>query len=145
MTTLFAKILITVRNEVAQGYVFTPACHSVHGWGGVCLRIPPPWEQTPPREQAGIPPGTRHPPGTRLPPADGYCCGLYASYWNAILVKHIFKTTRVLKDCICSGLLTPPSHTAMEWSVLGNELRYEKTSSFLEKHKKTTAVCAAWK
>ena len=45
-----------------------------------------PWEQTPPeqippREQAL--PRSRHPPPP--PPADGYCCGRYASYWNAFL------------------------------------------------------------
>ena len=34
----------------------------------------PPWKQT---------------PDTRHPPADGYCCGRYASYWNAFL--YMFK------------------------------------------------------
>ena len=24
-----------------------------------------------------------------LPKADGYCCGRYASYWNAFLFKHV--------------------------------------------------------
>ena len=45
---------------------------------------------------AGIPytpvgadtPGIRHPRDqTPHPPADGYCCGQYASYWNAFLLE----------------------------------------------------------
>ena len=42
-------------------------------------------------------PGSRHPPraGTprtrHLPPADGYCCGRYASYWNAFSFTHNMK------------------------------------------------------
>ena len=39
-----------------------------------------PWEQTVPREQTPPPPDQAHPPQ-----ADGYCCGRYASYWNAFL------------------------------------------------------------
>ena len=59
-----------------EGYVFTRVCHSVHR-GGLpqCMlgyhprrSRPPPQEQTPPP-----------------PPRDGYCCGRYASYWNAFL------------------------------------------------------------
>ena len=53
----------------------------------------PPPQQTPPR--AGTPgvdtpldqaptPASR-PPRAGTPPADGYCCGQYASYWNAFL------------------------------------------------------------
>ena len=79
-------------------------------WGGVCLSVcwdttplppgsryspdqayphgnPPPSEQAPPSNrhpQEKAPPGTRYsPPGSR----DGYCCGRYASYWNAFLLK----------------------------------------------------------
>ena len=47
---------------------------------------------TPPG-QVHYPPGQLHPPLTRYnpgprytpPPADDYCCGRYASYWNAFL------------------------------------------------------------
>ena len=54
-------------------------------------RHPPeqtPWDQAPPRSRHPPGPGTPRgvdPPGTRHPPpsADGYCCGRYASYWNA--------------------------------------------------------------
>ena len=57
-----------------------------------------PSDQAPPQEQTpsgpGTPPGEDTPgPGTpqsrhsrtRPPPEDGYCCGRYASYWNAFL------------------------------------------------------------
>ena len=49
----------------------------------------PPWEQTPPPgadrpDQA--PPLEQNPP----PPRDGYCCGRYASYWNAFLLKYFY-------------------------------------------------------
>ena len=56
--------------------------------GGVCPsacwdtpspRADTPW-QTPPR--ADTPPQADTPP----PPADGYCCGRYASYWNAFFL-----------------------------------------------------------
>ena len=42
--------------------------------GGVCLRGC--LVEKPPRSR---------PPGTEHPPRDGYCCGRYASYWNAFL------------------------------------------------------------
>ena len=52
------------------------------GSASVHAGIPPldqtPLDQAPPWDQA-LPRG----PGT--PPADGYCCGRYASYWNAFL------------------------------------------------------------
>ena len=48
-------------------------------------------EQTPPRADTHPPrPDTlrsRQPPRADTPPADGYCCGRYASYWNAFLLK----------------------------------------------------------
>ena len=45
------------RQQVCEGYVFTPVCHSVHGWGGVWHTPPqtdPPWADTPPGQ---TPPG----------------------------------------------------------------------------------------
>ena len=79
-------------NEVCEGYVFTPVCHSVHG-GGLpqCMlgyHPPPPREQTPtPWEQTPPPLGADTPPlGADTPPGDGYCCGRYASYRNAFLL-----------------------------------------------------------
>ena len=91
--------LITVRNKVAK--VMFLHLSVILFTGGVCLSAC--WDTTPPR--ARHPPRTRHPPGpgtpqdqatpprpappgTRHPPpADGYCCGRYASYWNAFLLK----------------------------------------------------------
>ena len=67
----------------SEGYIFTPVCHSVHR-GGIH-----PAADTP-RHPAAYTPGPdtplgRQPPmGRHLPPADGYCCGRYASYWNAL-------------------------------------------------------------
>ena len=64
-----------------------------------------PWEQKPPKEQAPLspreqapplpeqaPPWSRHPPPRdRHPPAaDGYCCGRYASYWNAFFFISLY-------------------------------------------------------
>ena len=50
--------------------------------------------------------------GKPLPPADGYCCGRYASYWNAFLFGIIFAENCM--KIIISGLgggafLVPPS------------------------------------
>ena len=77
-----------------EGYVFTPVCHSVHR-GGVCLSAW--WDTIPgtrhphvpgtPQDQAP-PQGQGTPPGPGIPThrgTDGYCCGLYASHWNAFL------------------------------------------------------------
>ena len=53
-------------------------------------QAPTPRTDTPPGQTppwADIPPG-QTPPGQTPPadpPADGYCCGRYASYWNAFL------------------------------------------------------------
>ena len=96
-----------------EGYVFIPVCHSVQRGGGVCLNAcwdttplgadppPPPLDQAPPGADTPRPgsPQTRHPPGAGIPPgadtppyqADGYCCGRYASYWNAFLSLFVDK------------------------------------------------------
>ena len=78
----------TIRNEVAK--VMFLQVLSVHG-GGVCLsttplrsRHPSPGSRHPPR--ADHPPGAGSRPEQGPPPADGYCCGRYASYWNAFLL-----------------------------------------------------------
>ena len=64
---------------------------------------PTPWDQVPPsRDQVHYPPGpgtplgpgttprdqVHHPPDQVHPPEDGYCCGRYASYWNAFLFEN---------------------------------------------------------
>ena len=90
-------IIISVRNEVAKVMFLQ---ESVCPWGGLpqCMlgyhphppgpEIPPPKSRhTPPPTGAGTPSPSRPPaPGAGTPPpADGYCCGRYASYWNAFL------------------------------------------------------------
>ena len=78
--------VITVRKEVAKVmFLHLSVSHSVHRGGLPQCMLgyhPPgpgnPLEQTP-RDQA--------PPRSRHPPADSYCCGRYASYWNALLFK----------------------------------------------------------
>ena len=62
----------------------------IYGFTRVCL-------STGGSTWAGTPPGTRYTPPTRHTPRDqvhnprdGYCCGWYASYWNAFLLQHCF-------------------------------------------------------
>ena len=60
------------------------------------IHHPSPWADPPPLGRQPPPlPVVRHrplarPPGQTHPPADGYCCGRYASYWNAFLLLNIF-------------------------------------------------------
>ena len=73
-----------------EGYVFTPVGLSTRGGSASVY--------------AGIPPPrTRHPPGP-----DGYCCGWYASYWNAFLLfmRRLLQLTFVT---------APYSHTGCVW------------------------------
>ena len=78
------------QRSCGQGSIFTPVCHSVHG-GGLpqCMRDTTPQDQTPPQTRQ-TPPLTRQtpppPPGSRLQHTV-YCCGWYASYWNAFLLR----------------------------------------------------------
>ena len=71
---------------------------SVHR--GVCLSVC--WDTTPPRSRhsgAGTP-RTRHPRDQAPPPpADGYCCGRYASYWNAFLLQWTIGDLREIWTC----------------------------------------------
>ena len=102
---LLKCILVTVRNEVAK-VMFLHLFVCPQGGLPQCMLgyQPSPREQTPPGAdtppRADTPPGadtpppwgSRHPPSVDTPreqaptpPADGYCCGRYASYWNAFL------------------------------------------------------------
>ena len=47
------------------------------------------------------PPGSR-PPGTR----DGYCCGRYASYWNAFLFDYSFQFQNYAESLVKMGIFT---------------------------------------
>ena len=98
-------IVITARNEVGQCYVFTRVCDSVHrgeveGSGRGVSPGPYPGRRL--RGLAGGSPGphlgrvARLTPGRwcvsqhalrQIPSADGYCCGWYASYWNAFFFE----------------------------------------------------------
>ena len=108
-------------NEVCEGYVFTRVCHSVHeGWcllpeggacsGGGCLLLPG-GRRSSPRE-VPAPWGGRVPALVRggvfccMPPPDGYCCGRYASYWNAFFSHKIF--TCMLLCFSSMTCLSPP-------------------------------------
>ena len=116
-----------------EGYVFfTCVCHSVHRGGGVCLsaswdttaqETPP--EQTPPGADTPLPkqtpPGSRHPPQEQTPSQDGYCCGRYASYWNAFLFNYIV---------IILGTVSAHLHLANAKKV-GGKTKIEGNSCFL--------------
>ena len=75
--------------------IFSEACvkNSVHRGGG---RSPGPHPGGRLRGLAGVGLQAHNPGGvsqhalrqTTPPPADGYCCGRYASYWNAFLLKY---------------------------------------------------------
>ena len=74
------------RPQRSCGKVIFSQASVILSTGGVC--------QTPPGRHPLCrhhPPGQttsllgRHPLGRHTPPADGYCCGRYASYWNAFL------------------------------------------------------------
>ena len=73
-----------------EGYVFTGVCLSTGGGSAsVHAGIPPPRDHAPPGPD---PPGTRpprtRPPRDQTPPRERcYCCGRYASYWNAFLFE----------------------------------------------------------
>ena len=86
---MFFRRLVTVRNVVGQGYVFTGVCDSVHRGGLSSMH----WGDTP----------RQTPPGQTLPlgrhPPDGHCSERYASYWNAFLLVSVFSTAVV---CICA-------------------------------------------
>ena len=109
--------IFTVRNEVAKAmFLHLSVILFTAGGGGVPGQVSPRQVHTP-REQVHppgqvplqdqvhplqVPPRTGYPPGrnppqdqvssrTRYPPRsrDSYCCGRYASYWNAFLF-HLF-------------------------------------------------------
>ena len=105
------KRIITVRKRSWGKVMFSQACvkNSVHG--GEVYTSPPRADTLPGRHPMGIHPppqadtsqsrhlprqtppwpstslGRHLLPGQTLPLADGYCCGRYASYWNAFLFE----------------------------------------------------------
>ena len=99
-------LLLPPATKLGQGYIFTGIYDSVRGgaWsggGGLLRGVPGPRGYLVPE---GVPaPVGSHPRGGQLlgegegvpgpggawwrPPRDGYCCGRYASYWNAFLLS----------------------------------------------------------
>ena len=99
------NFIFTIRNEVAKVmFLHLSVSHSVHNGGLVShhalrqspsgtespgrrhpsgLDTPPGTDTTPPGSRHHLLPQSRHPP----PGGDGYCCGRYASYWNAFLLQ----------------------------------------------------------
>ena len=77
--------LVTVRNEVAK-VMFLHLSVCPQGGLPQCMMgyHYHPREQSP-REQASPPEQAPTPQEQAPPPADSYCCGRYASYWNAFL------------------------------------------------------------
>ena len=108
------------QTKLRKGNVFTPVCQSFCSQGGyVHAGIHPPprqagtplGRQVPTDRQADTPPGRQNPPNRQAPPctdtspplpADGYCCGQYASYWNAYLLICMYASTVMSVMCkIC--------------------------------------------
>ena len=106
--------------QSCENYVFTPVCYSVHR-GGLpqCkLGYHTPGTRHPPG--AGTPPWSRHPPdqtppvpaplgpaplGADPPSGDGYCCGRYASYWNAFLFYLLIFQHNSMSQLLCTGFI----------------------------------------
>ena len=78
MRQIYLMFVIYYRS--CEGYVFTGVCLSTEGGSGsVHAGIPTP-----------SPAGAEPPRPGILPQRDGYCCGWYASYWNAFLFLSFF-------------------------------------------------------
>ena len=94
-------LLLPPATKLGQGYIFTGVCDSVQIGGGV------------------PDPGGAYPGGCLVlvgcaktpPPRDSYCCGRYASYWNAFLfffsiakcispIKILSSRTRHIESCL---------------------------------------------
>ena len=99
-------VVIPRKRSFGQDNIFTPVCHSVHGGGGCypnmhcrCYPSMPCRGCTIPACIAGGIPlylawGSALGGGlVETPPPDGYCCGQYASYWNAFLFRYNFTTS----------------------------------------------------
>ena len=88
------SFLITARKRsLGQGNIFTRVCQEFCSQGGL---VPGGgWSWGAWLGGVGVPgPGgvcSRGVPGEEPPlPRDGYCCGRYASYWNAFLLMWVF-------------------------------------------------------
>ena len=106
------KIISPVHNRPqrsCEGYVFTRVCHSVVTEGGCYPSMHCRWYPSMPCSRRGAcscSGGAPAPGGVETPPppkADGYCCGRYASYWNAFLFNNLNKC-----NVVSGGTLTLP-------------------------------------
>ena len=97
-----SDLFLPSANEVCEGYVFTCVCLSTGGCrgpGGLPRGVSRPrgcvqaqaWGVSRPRPSGVCIPACTD-ANTPPPPADGYCCGRYASYWNALLLLPEFTT-----------------------------------------------------
>ena len=91
-------LVFTVRNVSCGKIMFSQASVILSTGGGGCLLlVPGGFRRYPPQQTTPL---GRHPSGqTPLPgqtplQGNGYCCGRYASYWNAFLSK-------IRKGCQC--------------------------------------------
>ena len=96
------------------------------------LAYHPPLDQAPPRDQA--PPWEQTPPH---PPADGYCCGWYASYWNAFLFSFMFVAARCEHEI---GFSMNPSGSDVLFTK--NKHRYFTNVLYSDRTKIRTTIAA---
>ena len=82
LLNFLCHVIFTVRNEVAKVMFLHLSVCPQGGCASVHAGIPPPGADTPWRRH---PPAGTDTPLEQTPPADGYCCGRFASYWNAFL------------------------------------------------------------
>ena len=81
-------IFLHVSVILSTGEVCLSACWDTTPQVQTPSRSRPPQEQNTRKSRpplGGDPPRSRHPQGADPPSQDGYCCGRYASYWNAFL------------------------------------------------------------
>ena len=113
------QLLLPPATKLGQGYIFTGMCDSVHrggvpGLGGMVLGgcmvlggVVGAWSRgvhgagvgiclvqgVCAWSSRGVPGPGGHTPQAHTP-RDGYCCGRYASYWNAFLFLEIYETDK---------------------------------------------------
>ena len=91
-----ANLLLPPATKLGQGSIFTGVCDSVHGGCLVSGGVPGL------RGGCLVPGGFWSGGAWWRPPPDGYCCGRYASCWNAVLFGQFFlKTGGPSKILLC--------------------------------------------
>ena len=98
------------QTKLGQGYIFRSMCQEFCLQEGClvpgCVCVPGPGGVSPPGGVPG-PRGVSAPGGGLVEtPQGGYCCGRYASYWNAFLFANtflIFSKAVLYPLCLCNG------------------------------------------